>query len=248
MRPRRAIVILAAVLACASAAAPAGAAPIAGATYTGTAADGAQVSFTISPDGTLVTSYQLVGVPGNTCSFFANGDAGAWPGAPIEDNAFTYHLRTAIALQGSFAGTRSASGTFDFHQDATSQTPACDTGLVRWTASTTANPVPGQGGGGGPGSGPGRRHHSIATRISLRRSPRKLGGRVTSPTGGCRAGRTVILWRGSRRIGSTRSKAGGSFSFARSPQLRGRPVRVSTPARTARAGACAAASSTFIKG
>ena len=58
----------------------------------------------------------------------------------------------------------------------------------------------------------------------------------------------VILWRGDRRMASTKSKAGGRFSFPRTASIRGSFVRASTPAGNVKAGACAAGSSTFIKG
>jgi hypothetical protein len=226
-------------------------APVPGASYTGVASDGAQVRFTVSPDGTLVDSYQLTGVQGNTCSLFANGDAGAWPGAPIEQSAFSYQLRTAITFAGSFTGPQSAAGMFDFHQDATSQTPACDTGTVSWTATTTAAPPPGQSGSNGSGSGGagGGHRRPFVTRVMLRRgSAEWLTGLIASPVGACRAGRTVYLWRGNRRIGSTKAKKRGKFSFARSLAVRGRMVRASTPTRNVKTGVCAAASSKFIEG
>jgi hypothetical protein len=53
---------------------------------------------------------------------------------------------------------------------------------------------------------------------------------------------------GKRRIGTTKSKAGGKFSFARTARIRGRAVRASAPAKNMPAGSCAAGSSTFIKG
>jgi hypothetical protein len=75
-----------------------------------------------------------------------------------------------------------------------------------------------------------------------------LTGRIASPVGACRAGRTVYLWRGSRRIASTTAKTGGKFSFPRSVNVRSRAVRASAPTHNVKAGVCAAGSSTFIKG
>jgi hypothetical protein len=56
----------------------------------------------------------------------------------------------------------------------------------------------------------------------------------------------VILWRGSHRYGSTRSKANGSYFFARSARLRGHRVRVTVRTRTLRTEICAAGSSKVI--
>jgi len=227
------------------------AAPVPGATYNGVASDGGGVSFTLSQDGTLVVSYQLRGVPGNTCQFNADGGAEVWAGAPIEQNAFSYKEGNALSFQGSFPGAQTASGSFQLHQDANGRSPACDTGVVTWTASTTSAPRGGPGGAGpgGSGSGPGSHRRSYATRVSLREaSSQLLAGRVVSAVGACRAQRTVILWRGSRRIASTRTKRGGRFTFARSIEMRGRAIRASAPSRKVPTGACAAASSKFIKG
>lgn len=261
MSARRLTAIAVVVLASAIGVASAAATPVPGATYTGVASDGAQVTFTISSDGTLITSYYLVGAQGNTCSFYTNGETPEWDGAPIEDNAFDYEhagsglVATSISFQGSFPGAQSASGTFDVRQDATSDSPACDTGTVNWTATTPSNPPPtgsaGPGSGGSGSGGPGavgQRHKpTFLTRIRVRRMSRtRLGGKISSPHSTCRARRKVYLWRGSRRIASTTSKANGSYTFTRSAALRGRRVRVSSPASTVGAGTCAAASSTFI--
>jgi hypothetical protein len=257
MSPRRLIGIVVVALVSAIGVASAAAYPVPGATYTGVASDGAQVQFTISSDGTLVTSYYLVGVQGNTCSLYTNGETPEWDGAPIGANAFDYEhagsgLVASISFQGSFPGAQSASGTFSVHQDATSNSPACDTGTVSWTAMTTSKPSapgtgPGGSGGHGSGSGPGGNGRTFVTRIRFRRLSRThLGGRIGSPNLTCRARRKVYLWRGSHRIASTTSKANGSYTFARSAAVRGRRVRASSPARTISAGTCAAASSTFI--
>jgi hypothetical protein len=255
MTVRRLSIIVVVMLASAIAAASAAAGPIAGATYNGTAASGARVTFTVSPDGTLVTSYRIGAVAGGPCQILAEGDNGVWPGAPIVANAFTYSYSSysAITFSGSFTGAQSASGTFRLDTPRVNGAPGCDTGTVDWTASTSAAAPPGSGGssGGGPGGGPGGagHRHVFVTRITFRKASKLvLRGQIKSPHGACRAGRTVILWRGTRRIASTKSKAGGKFSFPRTALVRGRHVRASTPARNMQAGTCAAASSTFIKG
>lgn len=228
------------------------AAAIPGAPYAGVAADGAAVRFTVSSDGTLVDSYFVTGAighesSGGTCMFTGEGVSGQWEGAPIVDDSFEYHLYTAILFQGAFTGAQSASGTFRFYDAATSQTPACDTGTVSWTATTSSHPAAGGSQGGG-GSGGGHKP-GFLTRVTFRKASNKLlRGQIKSPMGTCRVGRTVVLWRGKRRMGSTKSKAGGKFSFRRTASIRGSFVRASTPVRNVKAGACAAGSSTFIKG
>jgi hypothetical protein len=262
MSVRRLIGIVAVALAASVAVATAAADPVPGAVYTGVASDGARLKFTVSPDGTLVTEYQIFEAPGNNCVFYSNGEAGVFQGSPIEQNSFTFQNGDSTLIQGSFSGAQSVSGTFALHQDAIGSTPACDTGTVSWTATTTATPPPGSGGGsGGSGSsgsggsggagggGGGNRKHIFTTRIVLHKpSSKTLNGQVMSPKGACRAGRTVYLWRGSRRIASTKSRAGGKFSFALTKGIRGRRVRASAKARNIQAGACAAGSSIFIKG
>jgi hypothetical protein len=244
MSARRLTLLFAVALACAicagTAAAAAGGDAIPGATYGGTAADGAQVTLTISSDGTLVTAYRITGASGGSCQFYGEGDSGVWQGAPIVNNTFVYHLGDALSLRGTFPNAQSASGTFQFQQAASGHAAACNSGIISWTLTTTAHP--GSGGTGG-------HEPAFWTRISFRRASTKmLRGQIKSPGGACRAGRTVYLWRGGRRIASTKSKAGGKFSFAVTTRVRGRQVRASAAARSVQAGACAAGSSVFIKG
>ena len=224
------------------------AAPIPGATYSGIAADGAHVFFTVSSDGTLVSSYGITDVPGSTCQFYAGGEQGIWPGAPIADDSFTYRNYNAIVFQGTFTSPTAASGTFRFQNAATSATAACDSGTVNWTATTPNSGPSSPGGAGASGSTPGGRR-SFLTRIALRKlSAARLGGRVRSPNGACVRGRKVILWRGSHRIASTTAKPNGTYSFRRAARLKGRHLRATAPLRSVPAGVCAAGSSTFITG
>ena len=226
-----------------------------GATYNGVAADGANVTFTVSSDGTIVDSYKVSDVVvANACTFLAEGDSGVWPGAPIVNSTFEYTLADAVLFGGAFPGPQLVA--FRLYDAATNGRPACDTGTVSWTATTTATPPPsgsgngnGSGNGKGTGSGSGGGAHRFASRVALRRlSPKLDGGRIISASSACRANRKVILWRGRRRIASTRSKAGGRFSFARSATVRHHSIRASVAARTVPAGICAAGSSTFIAG
>jgi hypothetical protein len=236
-----------AVLVAAVHAVPAAADPIAGASYQGAAADGAMVELTVSSDGTLVDFYLISGQASGACIFAAEGQSGVWEGAPIHNNAFEYRLRDQILFQGTFHAGQSVSGTFRLHiSGAAGQ--SCDTGIVSWTATTSAKPPPGSGGPGGVGGGGGNAHKFV-TRITLRKASTKmLRGQIKSPNRACLAGREVILWQGKHRIRTVRSNARGKFSFARTASVRGRAIRASTPARSVQAGACAAGSSTFIKG
>jgi hypothetical protein len=137
----------------------AGADPIPGATYVGTASDGASITFTVSSDGTLIDSYLITGAHGFyagmsdqvTCEFFAGGDSGVWAGAPLAGGSFSYTLGQTT-FSGSFPGAQSASGTFDLNLPAAESFPSCDSGSVSWTATTTATPPPGGSGGGGGGA------------------------------------------------------------------------------------------------
>jgi hypothetical protein len=239
---------------------PAAADPIPGATYNGVAADGAGITFTVSSDGTLVDSYQVLGAHGASCDLQAAGASGVWPGAPITNNAFDYEglYTTGFVFTGKFQGAQKASGTMRLYQ------PGCDSGTVSWTATTTASPGQGAGGSGGSGGGTGSSGggggtsggsvgsvsgHAFATHVLFRRLSRKiLGGRLSSSRSGCEAARTVILWQGSHRLARTKSKANGRFSFRRSARVRGRAVRASVLSMRLKTAICEAGSSPFVKG
>jgi hypothetical protein len=213
---------------CAATAVPALASPVPGATYNGRTANGAYVRFTVSANGTQVDSYEITGVVGDTCQFSAQGTEPAFPGAPIKSNAFTYGFDQAFSLSGRFPGARSATGTFHFHRDAIGAQPACDSGVVRWTATTTAGTA-------------------VKTRVSLHTMAlSRLGGRITAKSATCTRGRTVRLWRGKHELRSTRSGKGGSFWFAHTAALRGRRVHVTVAKRAVRGAICGAASSNTV--
>jgi hypothetical protein len=224
------------------AALPAAADPIGGATYTGFAADGASVTFTVTSDGTLVDSYRVRAAHGNNCLISGEYDAGTWKGAPIEHNSFDYTDPTTT-FTGAFSGAQSASGTLRL----TTGPGGCDTGVESWHATTNATPPHGGGGGGNGGGGHGGKL-AFATRVNLHTGSRKLLGGLRSSSRACLAGRTVVLWRGKHRMARTTSRAGGKFYFARKSSLRGRHIRASVLARTVQGGLCVAGSSTFIRG
>jgi hypothetical protein len=127
---------------------------IGGATYTGTASDGASVTFTVSSDGTIVESYSIEGIDGTDvngrgCTLITAGAAGVWPGAPIAGGSFDWSIGTEFDFQGTF-GVQSASGSFLIDNPAIGASAGCSTGTVGWTATTTATPPP-SGGSSPPG-------------------------------------------------------------------------------------------------
>ena len=228
-RHRRVVGVLAFVaVVCAATAVPALASSVPGATYNGRTAGGAYVRFTVSADGRQVNSYEITGVIGDTCQFSAQGNEPAFPGAPITNNAFSYGFDQAFSFSGRFSGAQSAMGTYQFHRDAIGGQPACDSGIVRWTATTAAKPT-------------------VKTSVSLHKMARaRLGGRIIGEGGICTRSRTVTLWRGKHKIRSTRSGKGGSYWFARTAAVRGQRVHVTVAKRTVTGAICSAASSITV--
>jgi hypothetical protein len=231
-------------------------AEIPGATYTGTHQGGGTIEFTVSADGTRLDSYRIRDVPGDTCIFNAGGDKGEWEGAAIVDHAFEYRLyESSLVFRGAFQGAQSASGTFRmFNPAVPGGKPACDTGTVAWTATTTATPAtvsePPQRGGSpaAPASPTGAASRSFGTSVGLRRLGKtKLAGHLRSAHPGCTSKRRVTLKRGPTVIRSTLSKADGTFRFPRSASVRGRLVRATVSVRTGATATCAAGSSKRIK-
>jgi hypothetical protein len=142
------------------------AAAVPGATYTGSASDGATLSLTVSSDGTVVDSYHVLGILGKDANGAqCQGTAAEvrdsiWPGAPITANSFQDLTLITFSFAGTFDGPQSASGTFNLNNlpsPGTNGNPGsagCTTGTVTWTATTSATPPGGGGpGGGGPGGG-----------------------------------------------------------------------------------------------
>jgi hypothetical protein len=213
----------------AATAVPALASPVSGATYNGRTADGAYVRFTVSANGKQVDSYEITGVVGDTCQFSAEGNAPAFPGAPIKGNAFTYGFDGAFSFSGKFNGAQSATGTYHFHRNAVGAQPACDSGVVSWTATAAKT--------------------TIQTRVSLRKMAlSRIGGQITAGRGTCTRSRTVTLWRGNKKIRSTRSGNGGSYWFARTAAVRGRRVHVTVATRMVTGAICSAATSKTVGG
>jgi hypothetical protein len=244
---------LALALACAG---PAAAGGVPGASYSGALPNGATIELTVSADGTRLVRYRLANVPGDTCLFLAQGEPPEWE-TPIAGDAFEYRLYDAILFRGSFGAANTASGTFRLLNHAVQGVkPACDTGTVSWTATTTAeapgSPAPA---GGGPAAAvsPGAAVTSPRARYrsSLglrRRSSRQLSGRVSSPNRACLAGRRIALRRGSVTLATTTSRADGTFVFRRTRATRGHGLRARVAELTRPATVCAAAQSSLLRG
>jgi hypothetical protein len=116
-------------------ASPAAAAAIAGATYNGTVAGGSSMSFTVSGDGAGITSFSAAGpLVGDTCTF-SNVSATYSTPLAIVNNAFA-DTTPPLTFSGSFPGAQSAEGTLRMH----TTSPACDTGDLSWSATTTSTP------------------------------------------------------------------------------------------------------------
>lgn len=110
---------------------------IAGATYNGTHAGGGTVSFTVTADGSGLSSFSVGGpVQGNICTFGGSTVTFVQP-LPIVNHAFSSSSGTTT-LNGSFGGVQQAAGSFRIK---TFGPFSCDSGTVSWTARTTASPA-----------------------------------------------------------------------------------------------------------
>jgi hypothetical protein len=245
--------------------------PVPGATYTGSIGDGT-ISITVSSDGTMVTAYSFAGVNGvngkGGCIMGGQGQTPAWGGAPISGGSFDYSSPPSFDLSGSFNGAQSVQGDLTIGVAGSSSDDGCSTtskvdgktvDYIQWTATTTS-PAPPSGGSGSSGAGGGQgstgvgksgvsKRKSLVVRISLkRRSTWKLAGNLKSSNRTCVSRRNVVLWRGSKRVGSGRSTVKGAFTFRATKPLHNKPVRATVKAMSNSKLACAAASSTFIRG
>jgi hypothetical protein len=226
-------------------------APVPHATYSGTASDGAAVTFTVSGDGSTITMFDVLGIFGTDKNGAQCQGTAAGLNVPITAGTFAYAQNTTFTFDGTFNGAQSASGTFDYDQVAYGSGAGCSTGTVTWSATTkSTSPGGGHGGGGGGGSGGGSKSpKDVPVRLSLRRaSVRHIAGSVRASSGTCIARRTVYLWHGKRRISSVRSTKKGSFTFKDSKALRGKHLRATVTALSTDTVSCEAASSRSIKG
>ncbi|HEX6700347.1 MAG TPA: hypothetical protein VF101_06400 [Gaiellaceae bacterium] len=119
------------------AAAPADANHIPGATYRGTHSGGGTVQFTVSADGTRVTSYGVFMIPiagGGTC--FA-ATAPEFAGIPIVNHEFA--KSGEFVFTGSFPRAGVAQGTLAFRN---APSPCGTTATFTWTATAGSGPAP----------------------------------------------------------------------------------------------------------
>ena len=112
-----------------------------GATYIGTHSGGGEIRFTVSRDGSYVTSIAFTNVPAG-CGLFI-GDPDPRPLlALITNHAFSYTSTGAptdpVSFSGTFPGLQSASGTLRWSLGSSCAEPAP---TVTWTATTSAPPV-----------------------------------------------------------------------------------------------------------
>jgi hypothetical protein len=100
------------------------------------------VSFTVTPDGSGISSFSVGGpVQGDTCSFPSGSSTTYNQPLPITNHTFS-DTHAPFTKSGSFPGPQSASGTFRI-KTSTYPGPSCDTGDVTWNATTTASPPQG---------------------------------------------------------------------------------------------------------
>lgn len=223
------------------------AAPVPGATYTGTASDGATITLTVSSNGESVSSYRVLGISGTdsngqTCQDNTSVGPAGWPGAAITDDSFQTSIETLFSITGTFGGSQSVSGTFDLSQPPQSGTAGCSTGTVTWTAKTSST-----SGGGNPNGG--HKKKAFGIRVSVRRpSPQKLVGSLKSSSAACTARRRVYLWLGHKRLTSRRASKKGAFTFKVGRSWRGRRVHASVRLVSTKTGICKAGSSSTIRG
>ena len=220
---------------------------IPGATYNGTTKDGATVKITLSPDGTKVDSYVIDGVRGDTCIFHAEGHPPEFKGAAISNHSFSYQWYYATDIRGTFSGAQSVTGWFRLYNPTVEGVkPACDTGEVQFTLTTTATPPPG---GSQPTETTPKRTAAVArysTKLTLRRVGKNLRGTLKSNGPGCEVGRVVRLYKRGRVVARTKSGKDGSFTFRRSKSLAHKRVQAKVPAKSSASAYCRAAASKML--
>jgi hypothetical protein len=153
------------------AAPPAFANHIGGATYNGTHSQGGTMSFTVTPDGSGVSSFTYAGpIQGDICSQSGTTSTYFQP-IPIVNHAFSDPGEPGPAVSGSFPETQKASGTFKVQSSF-----GCDFPTLTWTATTTATPpAPSPPPGGTPPpAGPQFSERCADARAAARRARRAV--------------------------------------------------------------------------
>ena len=240
---------------------------IAGATYRGVTADGATVELTVSQDGTEVHSYVIDGAHsdpalGDTCNFHAEGNPPEFQGAAISNHSFSYQWYYATDIRGTFSGAQSVTGWFRLYNPAVKDVkPACDTGEVRFTLSTTATPPPSTE-QTPTGTQPTETSPTVtrrtssspriaavarySTKLTFRRVGKTLRGTLKSSGPGCQVGRDVRLYARGKAVARAKSGKDGSFTFRLSKALAHKRVQAKVRTKSSASAYCRAATSKLL--
>lgn len=112
---------------------------LSGATYTGSITGGGTLTVTIASDGSSVTTFKVMNVPGGGCTISEQLPVDI----AISNHNFEFEFSEdsfIVNITGSFPGVGSAQGTLRLgNTNPPPDTPPCDTGTETWTASA---PVP----------------------------------------------------------------------------------------------------------
>jgi hypothetical protein len=236
---------------------------IAGATYRGATANGATVELTVSQNGTKVDSYVIDGANGDPalgdkCTIHAEGHPPQFAGAAITNHSFSYQWYYATDIRGTFSGAQSVTGWFRLYNPAVEGVkPACDTGEVQFTLSTTATSPPPTETDTQPtettptvtGTSPPPPRAEVArysSKLTLKRVGKKLRGKLTSKGPGCQVGRYVLLLSRGRAVARTKSGKDGSFTFRLSKSLAHKRVQAKIRAERSASAYCRAAATKLL--
>jgi hypothetical protein len=107
---------------------------IIGATYNGTVATGGTIQFTVTADGSAVTQITVQNLRGNGCTLPSQTSPVK---LAISGDPHGFSLVGQQSLTGTFHADQAAQGTLRYQSFGVG---ACDTGVVSWTATTTAIP------------------------------------------------------------------------------------------------------------
>ena len=110
--------------------------PVGGAAYAGTHSGGGAVEFWVSGDGSQVQGFTAYDVPGDVCEFQG---ANPFP-IPLDivGDSFGPGILGLYEVSGSFPTEGEAQGTLRLVLD----DPACDSGVLDWTAAASGTPTP----------------------------------------------------------------------------------------------------------
>jgi len=109
--------------------------PVAGAYYSGAVTGGGTVDLTVSGDGSQVVGFTAYDVPGDLCEF-----EGQYPfpfDLDIVGDSFGPGIPGLYEVSGSFPSEGNAQGTLRL----VNTNPLCDSGVLDWTATTSATPT-----------------------------------------------------------------------------------------------------------